>query len=61
MPFDKVLLRFLHPLIPETRYLIRVQGAVNLTGAAGDGQVVVLTPKRVAPDTTRRAAPPPPK
>jgi hypothetical protein len=64
VPFDKVVLRFARPLAPETRYLIRVHGVVNLTGAAGDGQLVVLTPKRVVPDTTPRAprpTPPPPK
>lgn len=62
VPFDKAVLRFTRPLTPETRYLIRVHGAVNLNGAAGDGQVVVLTPKRVAPDTTSRAPrPTPPK
>ncbi len=55
VPFDKVVLRFPSALAPETRYVIRVHGAVNLNGAAGDGQVVVLTPKRVAPDTTRTA------
>jgi hypothetical protein len=63
-PFDKLVLRFAGPLAPETRYLIRVHGAVNLTGAVGDGQAVVLTPKRVVPDTTSRAprpTPPPPK
>ena len=55
VPFDKAVLRFARPLTPETRYLIRVRGAVNLNGAAGDGQVVVLTPKRVVPDTTHHA------
>jgi hypothetical protein len=60
VPFDKVVLRFARPLTPETRYLIRVRGAVNLTGAVGDGQVVVLTPKRVAPDTTPHAPRPTP-
>ncbi len=60
VPLDKVVLRFAHPLAPETRYLIRVHGAVNLTGAAGEGQIVVLTPKRVAADTTHRAPRPTP-
>jgi hypothetical protein len=58
VPFDKVVLRFPHPLTPETRFVIRVSGAVNLNGAAGDGQVVILTPKPPAPvkaDTTRNA------
>jgi len=63
VPFDKVVLRFARPLAPETRYLIRVRGAVNLNGAAGDGQVVVLTPKTPEPvkaDTTPRAPRPTP-
>jgi hypothetical protein len=63
VPFDKVVLRFPRPLAPDTRYLIRVHGAVNLSGAAGDGQVVVLTPKPPAPakaDTTHAPRPTPP-
>jgi len=62
-PFDKVVLRFAQPLKPETRYVIRVRGAVNLNGAAGDGQVVVLTPKPPPPakaDTTSHAPRPTP-
>ena len=54
-PFDKVVVRFAQPLKPETRYVIRVRGAVNLNGAAADGQVVVLTPKPAPADTTRNA------
>lgn len=68
VPSDKAILRFATPLKPETRYLIRVTGAMNLNGAAADGQAVVVTPKPIAPDTTRRASdrpapspvPPPP-
>ena len=63
VPFDKVVLRFAHPLAPEARYVIRVPGAVNLSGAAGDGQVVVLTPKPPAPakaDTTSHTPRPTP-
>ena len=62
-PFDKFVLRFPRPLAPETRYVIRVRGAVNLNGAAGDGQVVVLTPKPPEPvkaDTAHRAPRTPP-
>jgi len=58
VPFDKVVVRFARPLTPETRYVIRVRGAVNLNGATGDGQVVVLAPKPPAPakpDSTRNA------
>jgi Big-like domain-containing protein len=63
VPFDKVVLRFPRPLAPETRYVIRVHGAVNLNGAAADGQVVVLTPKPPPPakaDTTSHAPRPTP-
>jgi len=58
VPFDKLVLRFAQPLKPETRYVIRVRGALNLNGATGDGQVVVLTPKPAPPakpDTTSHA------
>jgi Bacterial Ig-like domain len=63
VPIDKAVLRFAAPLKPETRYLIRMHGAVNLNGAAGDGQVVVLTPKPPAPaksDSTPNAPRPTP-
>ena len=65
VPYDKVVLRFSRPLAHETRYVIRVGGAVNLNGASGDAQsVVLLTPKPPPPpkaDTTRnvpRTTPP---
>ena len=65
VPFDKVVLRFARPLAPETRFLIRVRGAVNLNGATGDGQVGLLTPKTPPPppaksDTTHHAPRTPP-
>jgi len=59
VPFDKVVLRFRRPLTPETRFVIRVRGAVNLNGAAGDGQVVVLTPKPPAPAKSDSTPTPP--
>jgi hypothetical protein len=37
------------PLAPGARYLVRVRGAVNLSGAAADGQAVFETPKPAAP------------
>jgi len=60
VPFDKVVLRFATPLAPQTRFLIRVRGAVNLNGASGDGQVGLQTPKPPPPppaksDTTHHA------
>jgi hypothetical protein len=64
VPLGGLILRFARPLAPQTRYLIRVRGAVNLNGAVADGQTVVTTPKPAAPrDTTRsapRPTPPPP-
>jgi len=63
VPFDKYVLRFAAPLKAETRYVIRVRGAVNLNGASGDGQVVVLTPKPAPPaktDSTNAPRPTPP-
>ena len=59
VPFDKAVLRFATPLQPETRYVIRVRGAVNLNGATGDGQVVVLTPKPPAPAKSDSTPTPP--
>jgi hypothetical protein len=60
VPWDRVILRFPVPLAPNTRYLIRVRGAVNLNGATADGQVVVTTPKAAPPDTTHPAPRTPP-
>lgn len=61
VPYDKVVLRFTRPLAPETRYVIRVGGAVNLNGAIGDAQsVVLLTPKPPPPPKTD-STPPAPK
>jgi hypothetical protein len=57
VPSDKVVLRFAAPLKPETRYLITVTGATNLSGAKADGQAVVAVPKPQPADTSRRAAP----
>lgn len=63
VPFDKAVLRFATPLKPETRYVIRVRGAVNLNGATGDGQVVVLAPKPAPAkaDSTSNAPRPTPR
>jgi hypothetical protein len=57
VPFDRVFLRLAQPLVPETRYLIRAQGAKNLSGAAADGAAVLAVPKREPVDTTRAARP----
>jgi hypothetical protein len=60
VPSDRLILRFVAPLAPNTRYLIRVRGAVNLNGAASDGQAVLTTPKPAPPDTTHHAPRTPP-
>jgi hypothetical protein len=61
-PFDRVVLRLARPVVPDTRYLIRVRGARNLNGAVADGQAVLTVPKPAAPrDTTRAGRPGPPK
>lgn len=57
VPSDRRVLRVAAPLAPGGRYLIRVRGARNLSGAAGDGQAVLAvpeTPKPAAPDSTRQ-------
>jgi hypothetical protein len=59
VPTDRIVVTVGRPLKPETRYVIRVQGATNLTGKKGDGQVMILVPKPAPPDTTRHAPPPP--
>ncbi|PYO87148.1 MAG: hypothetical protein DMD66_11300 [Gemmatimonadetes bacterium] len=65
VPSDKIVIRLVHPLKPETRYVVRVQGATNLVGRKGGGDIGFTVPKPVPVDTTRRAPrampkPPPP-
>ena len=60
VPSDRLILRVVAPLAPNTRYLIRVRGAVNLNGATSDGQAVLTTPKPAPPDTTHHAPRTPP-
>jgi hypothetical protein len=55
VPSDRIVIRLVHPLKPETRYLVRTTGATNLIGKKGDGDVGFTVPKPVAPDSTRRA------
>lgn len=55
IPSDRIVIRPVHPLKRETRYLVRVTGATNLIGKKGDGEVGFTVPKPVAPDTTHRA------
>src|SRR5437899_1534709 len=65
VPSDKIVIRLLHPLNPETRYVVRIESAMNLSGKKGGGDIGCTVPKPVPVDTTRRAPraipkPPPP-
>ena len=52
-PSDRRVVVLERALAPGARYLVRVRGAVNLNGAAADGQAVFETPKpAVVPDST---------
>jgi hypothetical protein len=55
VPSDKIVIRLVHAMKPETRYVVRVQGATNLIGKKGDGDIGFATPKPVAADTTHHA------
>ncbi len=66
IPIDHFVAVTGKPLAPGHKYVVRVRGAVNLNGAAADGQAVFEVPvPKPAPagrDTTRaRAAPPAPR
>jgi hypothetical protein len=64
VPADRLVLRMATPFTAGGRYLVRVRGARNLTGAAADGQAVLAVPAappappdsaaRAPADTTRR-------
>jgi hypothetical protein len=58
VPTDRYVITLMRPLKPETRYVIDIQGATNLVGNKGSGQVVLLVPKPVARDTTQKAPSP---
>jgi len=55
IPADKIVIRLVHPLRPEIRYVVRITGATNLIGKKGDGDVGFTVPKPVARDSTQRA------
>ncbi len=60
IPSDKIVLRLVQPLKPETRYGVRIEGATNLIGKQGDGNVSFTVPKPTPRDTTRDARRPSP-
>ena len=61
VPSDQFVVQTAQPLVPGAKYLVRVRGATNLSGAAADGQgvLVVPVPKPMGRDTTKSPAPPP--
>ena len=63
VPTDKLVVRTAEPLKPKTKYLVRVQGATNLSGVSADVVTVlaVPAPKKQPADSTKTGAPPPAK
>ncbi|PYP07474.1 MAG: hypothetical protein DMD59_14640 [Gemmatimonadetes bacterium] len=61
IPSDKIVIRLVHPLKAETRYVVRITGATNLIGKKGDGDVGFSVPKAVVADTSRRTPRQPPQ
>ncbi len=61
IPSDKIVIRLVHPLKAETRYVVRITGATNLIGKKGDGDVGFSVPKPVVADTSRRTPRQPPQ
>jgi len=53
VPTDKLVVRTTRPLVPTSRFFVRVRGVRNLNGAAADGGTVLTTPKPVPRDTTK--------
>jgi len=61
IPSDKIVIRLAQPMKPETRYVVRIEGATNLIGKKGEGYVSFTVPKPTPRDTTndaRRTSPP---
>ena len=54
IPSDRSVLVLGRPMKLETRYAVLVQGATNLIGRKGDGNVSFTVPKPTARDTTQR-------
>lgn len=52
IPSDKIVIKLVNPMKPETRYVVAVQGATNLIGRKGEGNVSFTVPKPTARDTT---------
>jgi len=59
VPYDRLVVQTARPLTPGAKYLVRVRGAINLSGVAADGVGVVEipVPKPAPRDTTRAKTP----
>ncbi len=55
VPYDRIIIQTAQPLTPGGKYLVRVHGAINLSGVAADGVGVVQVPVPKPPprDTTK--------
>jgi len=55
VPSDRIVIRMVRPLKPDTRYVVRIRGATNLIGKKGDGDIGFTVPKPTArADSTQR-------
>ena len=59
VPYDRLVVQTTRPLTAGGKYMVRVRGAVSLSGVAGDGAGVVEipVPKPAAKDTTKGKSP----
>jgi hypothetical protein len=58
VPYDRLVVQTAQPLTPGAKYLVRVRGAINLSGVAGDGLGVVEIPvPKPAPRDSAKAKP----
>ena len=59
VPYDRLVVQTAQSLTPGAKYLVRVHGAINLSGVAADGVGVVEipVPKPATRDTTKAKAP----
>ena len=59
LPYDRVVVQTAQPLTPGAKYIVRVRGAINLSGVAADGVGVIEipVPKPAPRDTTKAKTP----
>jgi len=59
VPYDRLVVQTAKLLTPGAKYLVRVHGAINLSGVATDGLAVVEipVPKPAPRDTTKAKKP----